>query len=263
MQSIIGITLKGVYRDRVFHGILMAGLVFLLIPSISSLSMRQTTELAVTLSLSLISLLLLMVTVFLAATAIWRDIERRYVHAVLSLPLSRSSYLLGKYCGVGSVILAVAAVMGVVSCLAIDQAAEIYAPYRPVQWPTVCAAIFFDALKYLLLASCGFLLSTVSTSFFLPIFGTICIYITGAMSQQVSDYLNSPASRALPPLLKKTVGVLYYVVPNLGAFDLKAQAIYSIPLDVNGLLFTLIYWVAYTGVILSLACLAFAGREMK
>ncbi len=55
MQNVIHITLKGIFRDRVFHGILVTAVLFLIIPSIATLSMRQVTELSLTLSLSLIS----------------------------------------------------------------------------------------------------------------------------------------------------------------------------------------------------------------
>jgi len=95
MLNIMQITLKGIFRDRVFQGIMALGVLFLFIPSAASLSMRQVTELSITLSLSLISFILLLLAVFLGATSIWKDMERRYTFSVLSLPLSRSSYLWG------------------------------------------------------------------------------------------------------------------------------------------------------------------------
>jgi len=69
----------------------------LFIPSIAELSMRQSTELAITLSLSLISLIQLLLAIFLGATSIWKDIERRYTFSVLSLPISRSAFLAGRF----------------------------------------------------------------------------------------------------------------------------------------------------------------------
>jgi len=45
---IAAITIKGVFRDKVFRGILMTALAFFVIPSISSLSMRQVTALSMT-----------------------------------------------------------------------------------------------------------------------------------------------------------------------------------------------------------------------
>ena len=85
MFDVVRITLKGIFRDRVFHGILMAALILPLVPSISQLSMRQVTELSITLSLSLISFILLLLAVFLGGTSLWKDMERRYTFSVLSL----------------------------------------------------------------------------------------------------------------------------------------------------------------------------------
>ncbi|HCB31456.1 MAG TPA: hypothetical protein DEP50_12775, partial [Acinetobacter lwoffii] len=76
MISILQITLKGIFRDRIFQGIMALAVLFLLIPFAASLSMRQTTELSITLSLSLISFIMLLLAVFLGATSIWKDIER-------------------------------------------------------------------------------------------------------------------------------------------------------------------------------------------
>src|ERR1035437_8053441 len=105
MVTIIHITLKGIFRDRVFQGIMVLAVLFLLIPSAASLSMRQMTELTTTLSLSLISFIMLLLAVFLGATSIWKDIERRYTFSVLSLPLSRSTYLIGRFFGVAIFLL--------------------------------------------------------------------------------------------------------------------------------------------------------------
>lgn len=65
MTNIVKITLKGIFRDRVFQGIMVTACAFLLIPGIASLSMRQVTELSLTLSLSLISFIMLLLSVFL------------------------------------------------------------------------------------------------------------------------------------------------------------------------------------------------------
>src|SRR5512135_2342994 len=97
MLNMVQITLRGIFRDRVFQGIIMTALIFFAIPTVSSLSMRQVTELSMTLSLSLISFILLLLSVFLGGTSIWKDIERRYTYGVLGLPIPRGRYLLGKF----------------------------------------------------------------------------------------------------------------------------------------------------------------------
>lgn len=264
MQNIIQITLKGIFRDRVFQGIMALAALFLFIPSAASLSMRQVTELSITLSLSLISFILLLLSVFLGATSLWKDMERRYTFSILSLPIRRSSYLLGRFFGLALFLLLTSAVLGTAACLAIKVVSGMYPPERPIVWSWLVLAIVFATLKYILLVGVALLLSTVSTSFFLPIFGTICAFLASGVTQQVYEYVNSPAAvQTVSPFSKSVATLLYYLLPNLSGFDLKVNAIYAITPNLAGLGLTAAYFVAYTAILLGAAALLFNRREMK
>jgi len=264
MLSIIQITLKGIFRDRIFQGIMALAVLFIFIPSAASLSMRQVTELSITLSLSLISFILLLLAVFLGATSIWKDIELRYTFSVLSLPISRTTYLLGRFCGIVIFILITSMFLGTISMLVIKASSAIYPPSRPLVWSTIAICILFDALKYILLVAVAMLMATVSTSFFLPIFGTISAFLAGTITQQVYDYLQTPsAQKAVSVAVRNAMQILYYFIPNLSSFDLKVHAIYAIPLDLSGLLFTVLYFIAYTGILLTIGAILFERRELK
>lgn len=261
-MTIVAVTLKGLFRDRVLQGILVAALVFLMIPAISTLSMRQVTELALTLCLSLVSFILLVLAVFLGGVSLWRDVERRYTHSVLSLPRNRSFYLLGRFTGISIFLLGTAILLGLLSAAAVLVLAGYYPPDRPISWIALVAAIGFDAFKCLLLVSFAVLFSSVSTSFFLPIFGTISIYLVGGASQQAYDYVLSPSGQDLSPLARQAAEVLYYILPNFSAFDLKANAIYSLPLDYHSLALTAGYGALYTAFLLCIAAAIFSRREL-
>ncbi len=263
MTTVIGVTLRGIFRDRVFHGIMTAALVFLAIPMVSRLSMRQVTELSITLSLSLVSFIMLLLAVFLGGTSLWKDIERRYTFSVLSLPLTRSSYLFGRFAGIALFLLLSAVLLGIVSVLVVLFVSGGYPPDRPVAWEAIVAAVGFDALKYIFLAAFAVLFSSVSTSFFLPIFGTIAVFLVGGATQQVYDYVHSQAGQTLAPLVRKTATALYYFLPNFSAFDLKVNAIYGISLNYRGLALTIAYFIIYTALVLVVAAAIFSRREME
>jgi ABC-type transport system involved in multi-copper enzyme maturation permease subunit len=243
---------------------MVLGTLFLFIPSAASLSMRQVTELSITLSLSLISFILLLLSVFLGATSLWKDIERRYTYSVLSLPLSRSSYLLGRFFGIALFLLLTATLLGLLAGLAIIFASGIYPSDRPIMWSWLSLAVFFSACKYILLIAVAMLLSSISTSFFLPVFGTVCTFLVSGITQQVYDYIQSPSSaETITPLLKSVASAFYYLLPNLAGFDLKVNAIYGIPPSGSGLVLTFGYFLVYTAILLGLAALLFGRREMK
>lgn len=264
MRHIMLITLKGIFRDRVFQGILVLGILFLFIPSAASLSMRQVTELSITLALSLISFILLLLSVFLGATSIWKDMERRYSYSVLSLPISRSSYLLGRFFGLALFLLLCAALLTIIAMLVVKFASGIYPSDRPVQWTYLLLAVLFGSLKYILLVAVAILLSTVSSSFFLPMFGTICIFLAGGITQQVYDYTQNAAQEQLvSPMLKPLVTFAYYLLPNFSGFDLKINAIYGLAPNGQGLLLTVLYFFAYTAILLGISILLFNRKEMQ
>ncbi len=256
------ITFKGVFRDRVFRGILMAAVIFLFIPSVSSLSMRQVTELSITLSLSLISFILLLLSVFMGGTSLWKDIERRYTFSVMGLPITRTSYVLGKFGGISGFILLTSLFFTIMTSGAVSFASTIYPPGRQIIWTNIFLAIFFDSLKYVLLIAFAFLFSSISTSFFLPIFGTISIFLAGTASQEVYDFIHSQSGQKLPLYLKKIGVVLYYVLPNFSAFDLKVNAIYGVGLSPSGIVLTACYFIIYTSLVLALSALIFSRREL-
>ena len=263
MVNIVRITLKGIFRDRVFQGILVTALILPLIPSVATLSMRQVTELSLTLSLSLISFILLLLSVFLGGTSLWKDIERRYTYSVLGLPLTRGGYLLGRFGGTAIFLLLAAFVLGLVAVLVVTFTSAMYPPDRPVAWGNLALCILFDAMKYILVVACAFLFSSLSTSFFLPVFGTLALFLAGNVTQQVYDYIHSAAGANLSPLVKQAATGLYYLLPNFSAFNLKVNAIYGIPLSSSGLFLTACYFVVYISVLLSLSVVIFTRRELR
>jgi len=261
-MTIIDITLKGIFRDRIFRGILIVSLVFLVVPSISTLSMRQVTELALTLCLSLVSFILLILSIFLGGISLWKDMERRYSHSVLTLPLSRVRYLLERFAGISLFLLFVALILGLLSMAVVYFISLGYPPDRPVLWDTVAVAFVFDVLKCIMLVAFAVFFSSLSTSFFLPIFGTIAVFLVAGASQQAYEYVNSAAGQSLAPMIRQAASVLYFLLPNFSAFDLKVNAIYGLDLDYSGLGLTIGYFFIYTALVLTSATVIFLRREI-
>lgn len=263
MFEILRITLKGVFRDRVFHGIIVLAALFLIVPSVAVLSMRQVTELAMTLSLSLISVILLLLSVFLGATSIWKDVERRYTYSVLSLPISRAQYLFGRFFGIALFLCLTTVVLGLVASGVIAYSSTLYAQDRPFVWDYVILAMVFDTLRFIMLTAIALFLSSLSTSFFLPVFGTLSLYWVGNFSQDVYDYLQSPAGNVVSPFIHQVANGLYYLLPNFSAFDFRVNAIYAIAPDQQGLLLTIAYFFVYSALLLSAASWVLSRKEFR
>lgn len=257
------VSFKGFLRDRTFQGISAISVLFLFVPAISNISMREIPELSISLSLSLVSFVLLLLSLFIGGTALWRDIERRYTFSVLSLPLSRSTYLLGRFLGVAACLVFAAFFMGICSLLIIKLVSSTYPPERAVSWLNIFFALFFDLLKYLLLVGLAFLFSSFSTSFFLPVFSTISFFVLGTVSQQVYEYLHSPMGEGLPASVRQAGNLFYYLIPNFTLFDFKSYAVYAIEIPLRGVLLPCGYFIVVLSFLLISATIIFSKRDLK
>jgi ABC-type transport system involved in multi-copper enzyme maturation permease subunit len=189
--------------------------------------------------------------------------DRRYAIGILGLPVSRTSYVLGKFIGTAGFVLLVTIILGAFACLAAWYVSSSLPPERPIVWTNVVLAVVFDAQKYILLIACSFLFSAVSTSFFLPIFGAISLFFVGSASQEAFEYIHASGEQSFSPLLNKAVTLLYYVLPNFSAFDLKVYAIYSVKPSLSGLALTFGYFAVYTAIVLTLSSVIFSKREIQ
>jgi len=263
IMNIAGTTLRWALRDRLLHALLgVSLLVLLLVPLFSTFSMRQVQELSITLSLSSLSFTLLVLSILLGASSVWRDVERRYTVAVLTLPVSRASYLLGKFVGVALIILICSLLLSLVSFPVIVLSAAQYPSEIPIHWGNLILAVGANCLKYILLATIALFFSCIGTSFFLPFFAAISIYLAGSASQDVFEYISGEFGRTVSPAGKLLAKGAYYLLPNFSAFDLQVQAIYGLPVPTGGLVYTLLYFLVYTATVLVLAVWVFSRREL-
>lgn len=264
ISEIAVITFKGGVRDKVFVTLLAISVLFfvVLIPAVSTLSMRQFREMAVSFSLSALSLISLTLTVFLGVTLFYRDIERRFAHSVIALPVSREAYVLGKFFGLSAIIATGLVILSIFSAAGITIASQLYPSTIPMSWENFAAALLFEFISLIILAGLAILFSSLSTNIFLPLFATLGFYIVGNTIQTVMDYINGPYGKKLPAFSLYLSKAAYYVFPNLSALDLKFYAIYSLPLSTGYVVALLSYGLLYLIIVLGLALLIFRKREL-
>jgi len=263
MKNLVYLNLRWIIRDRILQALVFVGFfLIMLVPPISTFSMRQSQELAVILSQSFVSFTLLIFAISLGSTIVWRDIERRYSYSILSLPLERGQYILAKFLSVALFLVIAALVMCGCSFIAIKVSALNYPSELPIQWKMIALSIGMDTLKYILVVAIAVFITTVSTSFFMPFFTTIAIYLAGSSSQEVYEFINSDAGNRMGPVVRSTARIVYYLIPNLSSFDFKLQAVYPIKFDPVQVYFVLTYFVVYTTMALSLSIWVFSKREL-
>lgn len=257
------ISLVWALRDRVLHAVLgVSVLLLLLAPIFSSLSMRQVQETALTITLSASSFILVILAVQLGAGAVYRDVEKRYTASVLTLPTSRAAFIVGRFAGIALFLFLCTAIFALITLLIVPLAASFNPSEQPVLWMNVILAFGLDACAAVLLAACALLLSTVSTSYTLPFFSSIGLYLAGSASQQVYEYLGGPMAERQTLFVQFAGKIFYYLLPNFSAFDLHLQAIYALPVSMEEILTTFAYFLIYTGLLIVGSVMIFERREL-
>ena len=263
LAAFVTVAIKGGVRDRVLGAILVVGLLLLFTtPVVALFSMRQVVALAASYSLSIISLMSLLLTLFMAMGLMARDLEQRSVYTVCSLPISRTVYLFGKFLGLAILILIAIAILGCFAAGALFVLERLNPGGPPVSWSGLFIGLWFQYWVFLILGAITLLFSTVATSNFLPLALSVGIYF-GSYSTEAVRYflLRGGGQEHMGPVVKLFGNLVYWILPNFSAFDLKAQAVYGLAINGKDILLTQLYGIGYLGVIIVLAMIAFSRRE--
>ncbi|MDT8405407.1 MAG: ABC-2 transporter permease [Sulfuriflexus sp.] len=260
---LVFVTLRSILRDRVLYAVLGVGaLLILLVPVFSSFSMRQVQESAVGLAFTALSLIMLVLATQLGASSVFRDVDRRYTHSVLSLPLTRGQYIVARFAGLAFFLVACLLFLALCSAVVIAVAASTYPGAQPIVWSVLVYAFAGVAIQSVLLAAIALLFSAISTSFSLPFFCTIAVYLAGSASQEVYDYLTGSLGDKLSWIARALSSLVYYLCPNFSSFDFHVHAAYGLPIEIGQFLMTIFYGLSYTLVVVWLAVVIFNCREL-
>jgi len=262
--AIVRVTFLGGVRDRTLFGIFILGLLLLLtIPIFSYFSMRQTTEVAAGYALSVISLIGLLLTVFMGGNLISRDIDRRGIHTVVTLPISRSQYMVGKFIGLALLLLVSLVILYLLAAIAVFVISLQYPPAKPLPWKIYLMVGVFEYVMLLVISAVSVLLNSFATSTFLPMALSLAVYGIGQNTALVKDYLaKGTNAEEISPVITLVAKASYYIFPNLSAFDIRNAFVYALPVHLPYLMMVLLYGMFYIGVVIFMATFVFSRRDL-
>ena len=259
------ITLKGGIKDRTLFGIFILALALILsIPLLSSFSMRQVAVVACDFSLSITSFIGLLLTIFVGNNLIAKDIDKRSIYTIISLPIKRTEYLIGKFIGLILLLFISIIILSIFSFIAVYFTGILY-PQEinfTISWLNFIIANVFIFFKLIIIASVVFLFSAVATSSFLPLALTIIFYFVSESVEEVKAFIETTTGKeriSLPVIY--VAKFVFYIFPNFEAFNFKQHTIYSLSIDSLNLLYLSSYSLLYTSIIIIIAIFSFQKRE--
>lgn len=259
------ITYKEGTRNRAFYGISL--IAFLLLGAnilISGMIMREVGKVAVDMVLSTISATGLLLVFFVGINLMAKDLDKRTIYMVLSRPISRQQYIVGKFIGMTLLIITavfILSVFGFLSIYSVKMASPDYFPR--FSWGLVLLAESFTALSLVLISALSFLFASFSSTSFVTLVLTIISYVIGQSISDVKALVEAPqaAGITVSPVTVKLVQAAYYIFPNLSLFNIKTQAAHGLAIPHTYIFWTVLYGVIYISVVITIAALIFRKKE--
>lgn len=244
-------TSREAIRNKVLYVILFfACLVTGISAAFGSASIGNTIKFVRDFSLFSISLFGVVTTVVLGVNLLSKELGKRTIYNVLSKPIARWQFLLGKYLG----LLATLAV--VMTLMVVALIGLLYVVEGRIDWQVLPVAGAMVLELSILSAAAVFFSSIVVTPTLAGLF-TAATFIAGR-STSALNYLLAPEQ---PPTVRFVAKSLYAILPHLNQFYLADRLTHDLTLPVTYYLYATTYAVGYAACLLVLSVAIFRRRE--
>ena len=246
-------TFKEAVRDHVLYSLIVFALLLIGTAILfGSISVGIERIMLVNLSLSAISVIGLVMAIFIGIGLVSKEIERRSVSNILSKPVRRAEFILGKYAGL---LLTLAVNTGVMTAgfylaLGYEQRGLVAGDFAPLE------AVYFILLELALVVGIALVFSCLST----PALSAVCtlaVYVAGNFSGDLRGFGRESGSA----ILEQATAALYYLLPNFSDFNAIAQAAHGEKIPASLLAANSLYALVYSLILVSGAILIFERRE--
>jgi len=238
-------------RDRILY--LFLGFAILLIVSsklFSMLTVGDETKIIKDLGLGAIQFFSMLISVMMSVMLVSREIENRTAFNILSKPVRRSSFLLGKYFGLLAIIVANLVLMATAMVLLV-------ALYQGEFDLTIFFGAAMTGLEMAVLCAFAILFAMVTK----PILGsvlTLAVFVVGHMTESI--WLLT--ERLRDEVTGWIVTVTYYILPNLERFNFKTELVHGLQIPMAAVAWAVLYSLIYAALALFLAWLSFRGKDL-
>ncbi len=250
-------TFREAIRNRILYAILAIVVGYNLFSIIlSQLSMGQESRVTQDVGLSGVSLFGSITAIVLGVSLLYGEMKKRTVHTILSKPLSRPEFVLGKYLGM------VATLLLFVGLFAIAFYLVLRLQNIDIRMPLV-KAVLLASLEVAVVAAVAMFFSSFSSPFLAGAF-TSGIFFLGRVTDTVRMALASNNN----PVIDTFCNIALFVVPDLFLFSPSGRTIDAQHYSIHGDFVTWSYMgiagayaAAYIAVLLIVASAIFARRD--
>lgn len=192
-------------------------------------SARQPATVALDIGLSVIRLLLPLMLVLMAQELLFREFERRYFLNSLAYPRPRHKLLLGRFLAVATLTLCLLLVMALLLAFLVGLVGQDYAQATPVALDLhYLVSIVFVGVDLLLLTALACLLAVVASTPSFVLIGTFGFMLVARSFAAIVELIaRNTFVVGDAENYRTSVGLLGYLLPDLGALDVRMVALYG------------------------------------
>jgi ABC-type transport system involved in multi-copper enzyme maturation permease subunit len=249
-------TFREAARIRVLYGIVVLALgANLLAIILGQMSIHEQQRVTRDIGLSSISLFGSMTAIFLGVFLLYTEVQRRTIHAIVSKPIERWEFVVGKYLGMAVVLTVLVGLFAVaMSAMLTSQGVGV-----SIQ---VVRAVVLAWMEVLTVAAIAIFFSSFSTPFLSGIFA-LAMWSLGRVTPDIEAAVKTGSG-----WIRTTSRIALEIVPDVHLFSPSARTIDGAAVSIHG---DFVTW-SYVGLaflhglgwivgLLALACLLFHRRD--
>ena len=216
-------TFREAARVRVLYGIIVmvvgANLLALVL---SEMSLRDGARVARDVGLAGISLFGSLTAIFLGVFLLYTEVQRRTIHSIVSKPIERWEFVVGKYLGMDLVLTLLVALF---SAAMIGQLT-----YQHVAISSsVVKAVMLSWMEVLTVAAIAIFFSSFSSPFLSGLFALLIFFIG-----RVTPDIVAAAATAKATWIRTVTKSVLHVVPDLHLFSVSGRTLDGVAVSVHG-----------------------------
>jgi ABC-type transport system involved in multi-copper enzyme maturation permease subunit len=262
---VAGAVFKESVRDRVPYSMVMFAVLMIAASYlISQLTAGQDLKIIKDLGLAAMSIFGLLIAVFIGIGLVSKEVEKKSVYGLLTKPVTRAQFILGKYLGLVMTLVVNLTVMTAAYYLVLFYMDVTATDFLKAGWPApamdprLLVAIVLIVAELALVTAVALFFSTFSSPLLSALL-TLGLWVAGHFNNDLRQFENVVNVQAAAWIARG----MYYVLPNLAPFDVKAEVVYGVPVAASRVGLTLVYAVVYIGVLLTAAMAVFRRRDFK
>jgi ABC-type transport system involved in multi-copper enzyme maturation permease subunit len=247
-------TFREAVRDRVLYNLiafalLMSGAAVL----VGQISIGIERLVVINLGLTAISLFGMLIAIFIGIGLVSKEIEKRTLYTVLSRPVQRWEFIVGKFLGLAGTLVVNTFFMA----LGVFAALLYVSRHLQAADGWVLVALYFTILQFFIITALTLLFSAFST----PIESAVLafsLFIVGSFAEDLRGFasLVHGSTRWLATAAA-------YLIPNFSALNVISSVAHDQPVNLQLIVSNTAYALLYTATALCGAVLIFEHRNLK